>query len=238
MNPIIRKIEKLLRLAECQSGEPEGESAARLAEKLMRAHAVEMSDLSLEEQAEIDPLLDSGFMIGRLGWYAGLGWALAIHCNVKAYRQTNAYCSKTNTSGARMRIIGYKSDIEIVEYLYDVCLRQINDAYNEYRDFCLMVDGSTPGRAAAIAFKTSAVGGLSKKLQAMRNAARDDDTTGTAIVLSRLSNVKEFAKERIPNPGTFRSTASRHSNAGHRAGMHVNLSTSITGTNTKQIGSK
>lgn len=238
MNPIIRKIEKLLRLAECQSGEPEGESAARLAEKLMRAHAIEMSDLSLEEQAEIDPLLDSGFIIGRLGWYAGLGWALALHCNVEAYRQTHGYCPKTNKSGPRLRIIGYKSDLEIVEYLYAICVRQIDSAYGEYRDFCVMVDGSPPGRGAAIAFKTSAVGGLKKKLHAMRNAAKVADTTGTAMVLARSSNVRDFARVRVPNPGTFRSTASRHSNAGHRAGMHVNLSAGITGANLKQIGSK
>ena len=56
MNPIIAKIEKLLRLSQDQDGTPEGETAARLASRMMAAHAIEMASIDLDKEVEHDPM--------------------------------------------------------------------------------------------------------------------------------------------------------------------------------------
>ena len=53
MNPIVKKIVKLMKLAEDQVGTPEGETAARIAQKLITAHAVKQEQLrEAGEEAE------------------------------------------------------------------------------------------------------------------------------------------------------------------------------------------
>lgn len=228
-NPVVRKIQKLLRLADNQSGEPEGESAARLAAKLMRAHAIKMADLSLEEQQEQDPLVDHTFPIKTLGWYAELMWVLAEHCGVAAYRVREH-------SGTTMRILGHRTDVEVIEYLYQICLRQIEEAYAKHRDF-YKSKGYKLTRGQAISYKTSAVWGLDEKLIKIRTEAQQKDATGTAMVLSRGQAVTKFAESLLPNVGTFRASTTPHNDAGYQAGKAVNLSTGLAASSheVKQI---
>ena len=83
MNPIVKKIQKLMGLAKNQAGRPEGETAAKLAHKLMVAHAITMAELSVEEQQEADPL-EKQCEEKKTGiWRRELMFAISRHCNCK-----------------------------------------------------------------------------------------------------------------------------------------------------------
>ena len=225
MNPIIRKIQKLLRLAKDQTGAPEGESAARLAERLMRAHAIEIKDLPEDDQDKIDPIVEESIFIQRLGWYAELMWGLADHCNVTAFRVTLK-------KGSSMKIIGHKTDVEIIEYLYEVALNQINAAYEAHRRE-MRLNGRKLSRKDAVSFKTSATKGFVDKLEKMRKDAKN--AAGTSLVLSRGAKSAAVADSLYPDVGTFKPKTPPHSSAGYAAGGEINISAGIEAAAQKRI---
>ena len=61
---VLEKLQKLLGVAEDQAGHPEGATAAAIAQKLMREHAIEMADIPLATQVAVDPMEESGRPIG------------------------------------------------------------------------------------------------------------------------------------------------------------------------------
>ena len=224
MNPIITKIEKLLRLAQDQDGTPEGETAARLAHRMMAAHAIEMASIDLDKQAEHDPLEQQRMKVRTSVWRRRLADVLANHCNCKT-----AYTSMQGI-GQFIFMYGHRTDVEVLRYLYEICERQIEQAARRY------VNGLDSywydrGEKKSMGndFRRSAVIGLSGKLRKIRQDTKVENATGFALVVGRKEKVSKWVSSNF----TFRSGSDstyNHNSDGYQAGSKVSLSAGMTGT--------
>tara|TARA_R100000306_G_C4374725_1_gene141450 strand:+ start:1687 stop:2388 length:702 start_codon:yes stop_codon:yes gene_type:complete len=231
VNPIIAKIEKLLRLSQDQDGTPEGETAAKLAHRMMAAHAIEMSSIDLDKQAEHDPMERQCMKVPASVWRRRLANHLAKHCNCKT-----AYHS-SHGAGQQIYMYGHRTDIEVLRYLYEICERQIQQAARQY------VNGLDPdwydrGEKKSLGndFRRSAVDGLRTKLNEIRKGTQEENAEGFALVVGRKQRVDDWVNQNY----TFTSGNSghySHNDAGYSAGRRVSLSAGMSGSgSTKRLG--
>ena len=229
MNPIIAKIEKLLRLSQDQDGTPEGETAARLASKMMAAHAIEMASIDLTKEVEHDPMEKQDMKVRVSVWRRQLATVLGTHCNC-----TVAYSSIKGV-GQFISMYGHRTDIELLKYLYDICERQIEA---EARRYVNSIEGDWRGGKKIMGnnFRRSAVVGLGTKLEEIRKDAQAENVEGFALVRSRKQKVDEWVNDNY----SFRagsSTRYSHNSAGYSAGRSVSLSAGVGSSGSrKQIG--
>ena len=231
MTSIVEKIRKLLALSEGSAG-AEAATAAAMAHKLMRKHAIEQSALDEAALLAEDPLTRTHLPISRAGWTAQLGWALATHCNVRALRGSRWYDHENGVSFERQQyyLVGYghASDLAIWEYLYSVAHREIERLAKEY----IKAEKERYGyvtRTEMSEWRVSAVAGLRTKLYRMRREARaEPGGSKTALVLqSRAQRALAYQESRCTAGSSYRSTVSAGSAAGRAAGASINLRSAI-----------
>lgn len=232
MTPIVEKIRKLLALSEGSAG-AEAATAAAMAHKLMRKHAIEQSALDEAALLAEDPLTRTHLPISRASWTAQLGWALATHCNVRALRGSRSFDPETGTYFSRKAqyyLVGYghASDLAIWEYLYSVAHREIERLAKEY----IKAEKERYGyvtRTEMSEWRVSAVAGLRTKLYRMRREARaEPGGSKTALVLqSRAQRALAYQESRCTAGSSYRSTVSAGSAAGRAAGASINLRSAI-----------
>lgn len=220
MNPIIAKIEKLLHRAKAQEGEPEGEIAARLAAKMMAAHAIEMSEVNAEGGGEPDPIVTENVKMRQSVWRRQLAHALARHCSC-----TTSYVS--SRGGMHVTFYGRKSDIEVASYLFTVCERQIEKAAKGY---VASLDWADRGekRTRGNSFRRSAIRGLGTKLREIRDDTRAENAEGFSLVRTRLTEVDAWVEENT-NLRTVRDAGHRYNQDGYEAGRDINLAAGVEG---------
>jgi hypothetical protein len=234
VNPIIAKIEKLLRLSKDQDGTPEGETAARLAHRMMAAHAIEMAQIDLDKQAEHDPMERQSMKVRSSVWRRRLANHLARHCNCKTAYQSS------HGSGQHIYMYGHRTDIEVLRYLYDICERQIEQSARRYVNSLDidMPEFYSRGQKKSMGnnFRRSAVDGLFSKLEEIRKGTQEENAEGFALVLGRKQRVDDWVNQNY----TFTSGSSSHYNhndAGYSAGRRVSLSAGMSSSgSTKRLG--
>lgn len=214
-NPIIIKIAKILAKAEDQAGTPEGELASKLATKMMREHAISMAEVG-GVNLESDPLIEDTIEVGRVTWRAKLAWALARHCNCKAIRFTIRKNQKwipgkgyvpSGSQTAIIRLYGHKTDVEVCQYLYEVCERQIKKAVRDWkRTRKAQLGGGRIPYSEGQAYRESMIVGLESKLYEIRKAGQKQDSKGTALVLRRAERAQEFMESRVEKIGTYKKS--------------------------------
>ena len=230
MNPIIAKIEKLLRLSQDQDGTPEGETAARLASKMMAAHAIEMASIDLTKSVEHDPMEMQDMRARVSVWRRQLATVLGDHCNcIVAY-------SSIKGVGMFISMYGHRTDIELLKYLYNICERQIETEARRYVN--RIPDYACRGVKKSMGndFRRSAVVGLHTKLVEIRKDTQAENAEGFALVRSRKQAVDEWVEDNY----SFRNgtaTDYSHNSAGYSAGRNVSLSAGVGSSGSrKQIG--
>jgi hypothetical protein len=231
VNPIIAKIEKLLRLSRDQDGTPEGETAAKLAHRMMAAHAIEMASIDLDKQAEHDPMERQRMKVRSSVWRRRLATHLARHCNCKT-----AYTSSKGV-GQHIYMYGHRTDIEVLRYLYDICERQIEQSARSYvNDLDSYWYDRGEKKSMGNDFRRSAVDGLFSKLKEIRKGTQEENAEGFALVVGRKQRVDDWVNQNY----TFTSGSSSHYNhndAGYTAGRKVSLSAGMTSSgSTKRLG--
>lgn len=242
MNPIVKKIQKLMALAKNQSGRPEGETAAKMAHKLMIAHAVTMADLTIEEQEKYDPLVRDPMEAGAGIWRRILLGIIAEHCNCRSAYMNGArvkYDSDNKSRKAKQifYFYGHQSDVEVAQYLYDICERQIAAACKKYlKELSSYWYDSGDRRSLANNFKRSAVHGLSTKLVDMRGQEKEEQGEATyALVIGRFRKVENWVDSNFTF-GTGRAYSDYNHNAdGYEAGKNVDIRAGVT-KKQKRIG--
>jgi len=223
-NPIIEKIKKCLRMAMDQEGQPEGETAAKLAAKMMAAHQVKMEDIELDSEIAPDPIEEQKFDSPQSIWRRQLANVVAKHCQC-----TSAYTSYRG--GMKIHLYGHRSDIEIAKYLYAICERQIETAARKYvsslPDYEFMSRRfKTPKRQRGNEFRRSAVTGLANKLADIREEVKVENPTGTALVLCRGDKVQAWV-DANRNLSAGRGSSYGHNSAGYAAGQNLNISAGL-----------
>ena len=238
-NKILNKIRKLLALAEGSEGN-EAEVAGRLADQLMREHAVSLAALDEAALLEADPIGGHELTIGRSTWMAQLAWTLASHCNVKAVRSRRRRNGKAATI---MFGYGHRSDLQVWEYLYQLAHREIQRLATAHRKenedtFCPWRGTWSLGRTEMTAFREGCVAGLRLKLQKQRQASQENENQATALaVQSRLDRAEQALAVAHPRLGTFRGGVGA-SQDGIRAGRSISLSAGVgaSASTTKLLG--
>jgi hypothetical protein len=229
MNPIIAKIEKLLRLSQDQCDSPEGETAARLASKMMAAHAIDMASIDLTKEVEHDPMEKQDMKVRVSVWRRQLATVLGAHCNC-----TVAYTSMKGI-GQYISMYGHRTDIELLKYLYDICERQIEAEARRYVDSFRKASRGAK-KIMGNNFRRSAVVGLDTKLEEIRKDAQAENVEGFALVRSRKQKVDEWVNENY----SFRSGSNgsyNYNSDGYSAGRNVSLSAGVGSSGgRKQIG--
>jgi hypothetical protein len=228
MNPIVKKIVKLMKLAEDQVGTPEGETAARIAAKLITAHAVKQEQLREGgEEAEDKIVRLTRWKKCNNIWERSLWHVVSMYMDCKMW--FNGPYKKWDGWGAdyakyRISIAGYASSVEVVNYLYEICHSQIRKACRK------QTKGMTQTQKKG--FRRSAVQGLQSKLNALKHEARNE--ASTAIVLkNRYERVLESIADM--NLQNSRNTRSRYSQNGYEAGRNININAGINGKNNKRL---
>ena len=230
MNPIIAKVEKLLRLSQDQDGTPEGETAARLAHRMMAAHAIDMASIDLDKQADNDPMERQEMKVRSSVWRRRLASVLAKHCNCRV-----AYTS-TQITGQHIYMYGHRTDIEVLRYLYEICERQIEQSARRYLNL-LNPDWYDRGHKKSMGnnFRRSAVVGLRTKLDEIRKDTEKENAEGFALVIGRKQRVNDWVEENYTF-GSGSSSSYYHNQDGYNAGRKVSLSTGVGGSrSTKRL---
>ena len=234
-NPIITKIEKLLRLAENQDGTPEGETAAKLAHRMMAAHAIDMASIDLDKQAELDPIERQGMEVRTSVWRRDLASYLARHCNCRI-----SYTSRRGRGAQRIHMYGHRTDIEVLRYLYEICERQIERSARQYVN---SLDSYWYDRGDKKSmgndFRRSATQGLWSKLAEIRKDTKAENAEGFALVVSRKQRVDDWVNEQYTF-GKGRHTQYNHNSEGYSAGRKLNLTAGVGSTKdgTARVGAR
>ena len=237
---IVGKIRKLLALAESDN-ENEAAVAGRIADKLMREHAVSLVALDEAALLEADPVGTDAFEVGKTTWRVTLAWTLASHCNVSAVRRRwggPTHPTKLDdvgnplllSGGYKRRVFalgyGHRSDLEVWGYLYEVAVREIEREAKAYRADEADL-GYPPTRTQMTAFREGAVNGLGAKLYEQRRAAKSESAPGTALAVQSRADRADREKHRVhPRLGTYKGGVGG-SHEGREAGRKISIGTGI-----------
>jgi len=226
MNPIVSKIQKLLAVARDQEGLPEGEVAAKLAMRMMVAHAITQEEVDEQELLVSDPMeKQSHENVGRGVWKMKVMHSIAEHCSCRMTYRTAA----ARDGGYQFQLYGHRSDIEIAVYLYAICTRQIQEAAKVYSKTTDYARDYRSGRTKMNNFRRSAARGLHVRLSEIRMDAKTESPMGYDLVCSRAANVSRWVDERYGRFRSGKSYAHGYSQEGYTAGKNVNLSSGLKG---------
>lgn len=221
---MISKIKKLMALSHGEGNE--AETAAKMAQKLMIKHAIEMADLEEHEKTVVDPLVVNRIKVGRRAWPIQLAWELGPHCRIKVLRTTR-------WDGVYAVGYGHQSDVQVWQYLYGIAAREIQKmakAYGkEHTYFCWKRDKDVVDRKLTAAFRMGCVQGLGDKLKEQRTTEREANPNSTALILQdRMKESVDFMRSKVGKTGQW-SGSTRGNSDGYRAGKTISLNQGIGG---------
>jgi hypothetical protein len=198
---IADKIAKLLALAENVSGTPEGITAASIAMKLMKEHAIEYGDLAGAEEIEQRDVPGENLAM----WRRSLVEVVAKHCQCRSLK-----------IGPKLVMFGHTNDLETALYLLTLLEAQVA---SEGWTFADARRYSANRYTDVDSFLRTVVIRLHSRLSELR--AEDEETVGTALVVQRGNEVDAFVSARSKVDRNAYSPAL--SREGLRAGDRIRL---------------
>jgi hypothetical protein len=209
MSKIIDRIVNLQKLSARNENDNEAESAARLALRLMREHAISQADVDAAASRVEDPLIErvviiEGLVLRDKGedrswlyrrtapWKRSLGFAVARYLGLQA-----AYTPRTPL----FTFYGHASDVEAAVRLYGVCAQQIDrqclawldeEGKRVREDWGEWHWGAGPAKEAGRKFRNSAVRGLEAKFAELSRESAVEDEDGHALVVTRAKQVEDW----------------------------------------------
>jgi hypothetical protein len=222
MDNILAKIKKLQALATNNSNAAEAASAAAKASALMFEHNITSAQVETHEPPEQYEKIEHALDANR----ATLGWKQTLMYVVAKY---NFCTSVKHTGSTRMSLIGKRSNVEAVLYLYAVCEREISRLGK--------AEARTQLTQRALyehSFCRGAVSTIHERLRAQRAAQETTAATQETTALALRNTTQELAlatKQFFPRLRHTRSRVSNHSDAfarGKAAGHHIGLHAGVT----------
>jgi len=231
-NKIVSRIKKLMSLSKGSEGN-ESEVAARMARKLMMEHAISEEDLNKAPE-DNSPL--GGY------YYVMKGNQLVPGTNGGGRRcawwKRELFSTLTRYLDMRMSYMkgtpvitayGFKNDMEVLEYLFSLCAHQIDSAAKTHLK-SLRARGYYTSKTDGTAFRNSAVEGLASKLRDLKRSLREENPTGTALMVNRKNQINQWVKDNCSfGKAAWGSTVRAYSQAGYDAGRKVKLARGVGG---------
>lgn len=217
MDNILAKIKKLQALATNNSNVAEAAAAAAKAQALMFEHNITAAEVDTavapETYEKIEHTLDANR--NTIGWKASLLYVIA----------RNNFCRAVGHGGTtRMSLVGKRSNVEGVLYLYAICEREI-ERLATAETKAQLVDKAVFKRS----FCRGAVATIGERLKAQRQANETQANTAqtTALVLRNVElEVATQLKKFFPRLTQRRSSARVHGDGyarGQAAGRTIGL---------------
>lgn len=126
LDKIIAKIQNLMKLAQDNPNDEEGQTALMLAQKMLLKHNLSMQDIDRKNNRQTDANIvetESEYLMRMPWWKSGLHAILAKNFRCKSIRRRYHNLKETT-----MIFFGYKDDVRIATEVYEATLM-----YLEYR---------------------------------------------------------------------------------------------------------
>jgi hypothetical protein len=219
IDSIIEKVQKLLALSKSDNAN-EAAVAAAMANKLLDQYRLSMADLETKENVEgIEEDPDTIYESGKVTrWKSRLVSILTAHYGVTYWNDCHW---KTGRQFSRYRLVGRKSDITIVRYMFAwlsaECHRQAT------------YHGTGKGRVFIACYCDGFINGVAEQLRLSRVEVKKTATDSAMIKLdARQEEAKHWLKTFHPNLRTTQNYSLHQVNhdaksMGHSAGRSIHL---------------
>jgi hypothetical protein len=214
---VLERVRKLLAVAEHPNTPPEeADNAARAAERMIAKHAIDETLLDVAANTKTRPesrtlVIDPPYATAK----TTLAGAVAAAHGVRAVTVRSA------AEPLRVILIGFPSDLQVVDLLYTSLLLQATTSVRRQ---------PASGRAFRRAFLIGFAAEVGQRLSATRrDAVAAVGGASTALALrDRQSDVEDAVRERFPRLRTTRTTVSDRGGlvAGRRSGASADLAAS------------
>lgn len=236
-NKIVERIQKLMALAEGSEGN-EAETAARMARRLMAEHGVTAGDLQdmIANGVDGKAIIDVSFALDGLKlnsdstkfkyfgsrtpwWKRNLFFRLVAYLDMKG-----SYRRGSNV----VNLYAFKSDVEVLEYLYEICAAQIDAAAKAFIKINRVFTGARHGKSVGTEFRESAVLGLAAKLEDLKRMDKEElGNAGTALVVTKRQAITDWVAAHVALRDGPKRKRPQHSRAGYSAGQRVRLNAGV-----------
>jgi hypothetical protein len=223
----VDKIRKLLAMANDGRGnEQEAETAARQAEKMMRAYQIDAAECIMKELETADAF-DRGVEAAYFGPTdprhvpaKASGWVGVI-----AFGVAQAFTCKVDTvmtpHGVKVRFSGFAMDVQLARWVYSyLCQTVYRLSVQNYKGM-----GATPAKA----FRSGAAGTLQRRLFEIRDSRNTENRAGNGTALVLYDRKAQRVEEMFGAQKTKQSKATVRDQAayahGREEGGKINIST-------------
>ena len=226
---IVRRVQKLLALA--QSTNPhEAASAAAKAQELLLAHKLSMSELAAAEREAEDPMVNDSREMGM----RATKWKLSLAGTVaRAYSCRFCFMSGTRDRKAKMFFVGRKNDVEVAWYMYGYlanCLESLAPKAfkDEYKQLVLAHRSDDAFNLHPVAwqndFKMAAIAVLKTRMVETEEAFMSAHDECRALVVASKAEVSKFFKQVFPRLRKSEPGRSIESSSAAEAGAYAGYS--------------
>lgn len=217
----MERVRKLLALAADQEGTPEGDSAARVARRLIADRGLQLAGLSDAQRERSDPFSRKEILLGGPGhWRCRLVVLVARHVGCQAGYQRGR---------GKATLYGRRSAVEVAEYLYLVLGR----ALTRERVMWTMGAGASLPEAERTRrvndFTRSALLALSTRLEELREQERSGAPEQHALVRSHGRGLESWMRVQGVRLESEPPFPFAYDAEGYRAGFRLPLLGAVAG---------
>lgn len=234
LTDVIAKVQKLLSLSKNNSNAAEAATAAGIANRLIDEHRLSVADLEMESPTKEAVVQDENHIYesGRItAWRASLVHVLTQHYGVAFYNDTTY--SETNRKVSRYRMVGRKSDMEVVRYFY-VWLGAECERLSA-------LEAKGQGRVYVASYQDGFVSGIAEQLRLSRESLKAESTSTSMVIIDARGDESRAGMYSIV-PGLRKSKRSsscqRDAGAfgqGKARGQSMHLGSAIGGGSSKAL---
>lgn len=227
---IIKKIEKLLNLADDQNSQAEAESAARKAQKLIMKFNIDQAELHKGEVTEMENALFAVYEIERKSQEGK--WLRDLFGGIARNNFCRIVITKKYVDGKpreHFYILGEKANVELVKYLGVQLTHRLRSIS---RDEQAKYDGPLTRNKFYRRFLAGCASGVATQLAAQREEFKADEKSN-ALIIRKDQEVVEFRDEQFPHLGKARSAGLRGGrdaySKGRATGQKVSINAGMRG---------
>jgi hypothetical protein len=223
---ILAKVKNLLELSSNNSSVNEAAAAYKAAQKLLSEHRLSMADVELfsdSDEEEIEESKDALYVGKRAITWKGILARGIANCNGCDVFWSSDWCVASNSMKKRLTVVGRKSDITIVQWLFHSVSFQI-----EIFSKSALVANGGGGKTFSNNFKKGATSSvLSRLREAKKEVEQEYEGTKAMVLVSRKD--EDVARYMSSLPLRGGKAYSRYDSAGYSAGVAAGKRVNITG---------